>query len=197
MKFAKFRRVEMKGRIAEREGVRNSGGNGLEGGVWHRLKRSSGVWHVCYPPRTNEGRPRTFGVGQESLKFRMALEHPVNSRNATQKAITQTEPDGGLAQPRVQETLVNPVHHFQQRFLAACGKGRDQSYAHKASTRVQIEFGNLLGFEHGRRAVSRGHRILTRYFLLGSMQGAKELRRTGTENVAVINVNCFRDNIFF
>ena len=124
--------MKMKRGIAERVGARNSGGNGLERGVGHRLKLSSGVWLVCYPSCTNEGGKLRFCLCQESFQFWMALEHPINRRNATQKTITQTEPDCGLAQPRIQKSLVNPVHHLHQRFFTGGGKSRDQSYAHRA-----------------------------------------------------------------
>ena len=61
----------------------------------------------------------------------MAFEHSIDSGNAAQKTITQTEPNCRLAQPRIQKSLVNPVHHFHKRFFAAGGKSRDQSYAHR------------------------------------------------------------------
>ena len=85
---------------------------------------------------------------QESFQFWMALEHPINSRNATQKTITQTEPDCGLAQPRIQKSLVNPVHHFHKRLFTGGGKSRDQGYPHRRDTKNKSEVGNLHRFEH-------------------------------------------------
>lgn len=60
----------------------------------------------------------------------MPLQHAIDAGDAANHWVAEVEADGGLAQSRVHEALMNAIEHGGERLFAARRKSDDESNAH-------------------------------------------------------------------